>query len=119
MVNARLPLMAVLALAACGFDLPEEALIEGPRVLAVRVVPQGTDDLRPFAALSTGDPASVETLIVDEDGPVAPDSMSARWVACRHGSRYASCVGCVDETKRRLLQHDRTGQPVQSAAAWH
>ncbi|MEQ9322543.1 MAG: hypothetical protein RIF41_25475 [Polyangiaceae bacterium] len=44
---------------------------------------------------------------------------SARWVRCQHGSTYASCVGCVTETKRRLDEHDRTGHPVQTAAAWH
>lgn len=44
---------------------------------------------------------------------------TARWVRCRHGSTFASCVGCVDETTRRLEEHDRTGQPVNSAGAWH
>lgn len=44
---------------------------------------------------------------------------SARWVRCDHGSRFASCEGCVDETKRRLAEHDRSGKPVQMAGAWH
>lgn len=85
MVNARPTLLTALTLAACGLDLPEEALLDGPRVLAVRVVPQGTDELRPLAALSPGTVASTETLIVDDLGPLDPASMSALWVACPLG----------------------------------
>lgn len=44
---------------------------------------------------------------------------TARWIRCQHGSKFASCVGCVTETKRRLDEHDRTGRPVQTTAAWH
>jgi hypothetical protein len=44
---------------------------------------------------------------------------TARWVSCLHGSKYASCVACVPESKRRLAEHDRTGKPVQQASAWH
>jgi hypothetical protein len=44
---------------------------------------------------------------------------TARWLMCQHRSRYASCVGCVNESRRRLDLHDRTGQPVNAAAAWH
>ncbi|MCA9624000.1 MAG: hypothetical protein KC731_33485 [Myxococcales bacterium] len=44
---------------------------------------------------------------------------TARWVRCQHGSRFASCVGCTQETMRRLAEHDRTGRPVQMAQAWH
>lgn len=44
---------------------------------------------------------------------------TARWVKCRHGSRYGSCDKCVPETMRRLAEHDRTGNPVQATSAWH
>lgn len=44
---------------------------------------------------------------------------TARWLKCLHGSRYGSCESCVDETKRRLAEHDRTGNPVQVTTAWH
>jgi hypothetical protein len=43
----------------------------------------------------------------------------ATWIECLHRSRFASCVQCVDMSKRLLAEHDRTGQPVQTAAAWH
>ena len=44
---------------------------------------------------------------------------NARWVACRHEHKFASCVSCVAEAQKRLDEHDRTGKPVQAAAAWH
>lgn len=44
---------------------------------------------------------------------------TARFLRCRHGSRYACCEGCVPEARRRLDEHDRTGRAVQAAAAWH
>ena len=44
---------------------------------------------------------------------------TATGVFCQHKSRFASCVGCVDRTKELLAEHDRTGQGVKMAAAWH
>lgn len=44
---------------------------------------------------------------------------TATWVECLHRSKFASCVDCIAFTKRLLAEHDRTGQPVQSAPAWH
>jgi len=44
---------------------------------------------------------------------------TATRVPCQHKSRFASCVSCVDRTKELLAEHDRTGQPVKMAAAWH
>jgi len=44
---------------------------------------------------------------------------SARYLRCQHGSRYASCTGCVTQAMGLLSEHDRTGQPVQVADAWH
>ncbi|CAN97725.1 hypothetical protein WME95_41275 [Sorangium sp. So ce327] len=44
---------------------------------------------------------------------------SATWIQCLHKSRFATCTECVEISKRLLAEHDRTGQPVQSAQAWH
>ncbi|WP_437325399.1 MULTISPECIES: hypothetical protein [unclassified Sorangium] len=44
---------------------------------------------------------------------------SATWIQCLHKSRFATCIECVEISKRLLAEHDRTGQPVQSAQAWH
>lgn len=44
---------------------------------------------------------------------------SALWMRCEHGSQFPSCTACVDVTKERLAEHDRTGKPVDAAPAWH
>ena len=44
---------------------------------------------------------------------------TATLVRCQHGSSFASCTGCVDKTRQLLAEHDRTGQPVRVASAWH
>lgn len=44
---------------------------------------------------------------------------TARWMRCQHGTVYPSCAGCVDRSKQLLAEHDRSGRPVQAAAAWH
>lgn len=44
---------------------------------------------------------------------------TAGWVSCAHGSTFASCMECVGATRERLDEHDRTGQPVDFAHAWH
>lgn len=43
----------------------------------------------------------------------------ALFVRCQHGSRFAACVGCQARAQALLDEHDRTGQPVRQAAAWH
>jgi hypothetical protein len=40
-------------------------------------------------------------------------------VRCQHGSMFPSCAECVPLTRERLAEHDRTGQPVKTAGAWH
>jgi hypothetical protein len=40
-------------------------------------------------------------------------------VRCDHGSTFASCVGCSVKAEALVAEHDRTGQPVKAAAAWH
>lgn len=44
---------------------------------------------------------------------------TATRVQCDHKSQFASCVGCVAKTRELLAEHDRTGQPVKTANAWH
>lgn len=43
----------------------------------------------------------------------------AAWLRCDHGSEFASCSEHVDKTRELLAEHDRTGQAVRHAAAWH
>jgi hypothetical protein len=44
---------------------------------------------------------------------------TAERVACQHRSQFPSCVACVERTRALLAEHDRTGQAVKTAAAWH
>jgi hypothetical protein len=49
------------------------------------------------------------------DGPMA----TAAIIACAHGSQFAACLGCQVPAQKLLDEHDRTGQPVKAASAWH
>lgn len=40
-------------------------------------------------------------------------------LTCQHGSQFPSCVECAPVSQGLLDTHDRTGQPVQQASAWH
>ncbi|HVW27755.1 MAG TPA: hypothetical protein VHC69_20460 [Polyangiaceae bacterium] len=44
---------------------------------------------------------------------------TAKIIACQHGSKFPTCSACVQASQRLLDEHDRTGQPVQTAGAWH
>lgn len=44
---------------------------------------------------------------------------SAFWITCDHGSRFASCVACMEDSQRLVDEHDRSGEPVRAAQAWH
>ena len=44
---------------------------------------------------------------------------TATRLTCRHGGQFPSCVACASKTQELLDTHDRTGQPVQQASAWH
>ncbi|MBX3128521.1 MAG: hypothetical protein KF718_17500 [Polyangiaceae bacterium] len=44
---------------------------------------------------------------------------SATLITCDHGSRFASCVACMQDSERRVVEHDRSGEPVRTASAWH
>jgi hypothetical protein len=43
----------------------------------------------------------------------------ATFVRCAHGSQFACCLGCTAPAQKLLDEHDRTGQPVKAAGAWH
>lgn len=43
----------------------------------------------------------------------------AEFLRCEHGSDFAACVGCRDKATALIAEHDRTNQPVKTAAAWH
>jgi hypothetical protein len=43
----------------------------------------------------------------------------ATHVRCAHGKEWSTCVGCAVRARELLAIHDRTGQPVQHASAWH
>jgi hypothetical protein len=43
----------------------------------------------------------------------------AVFIRCEHLTEFPSCVGCASRTKELLTEHDRTGQPVKTAGAWH
>lgn len=38
---------------------------------------------------------------------------------CQHGSDFPHCAEHAAEAKQLVDEHDRTGKPVQQAAAWH
>jgi len=44
---------------------------------------------------------------------------SATLIVCDHGSRFPSCVSCVKDAQKLVDDHDRSGQPVKTAGAWH
>ncbi len=44
---------------------------------------------------------------------------SATMLRCDHGSRFPSCVTCESQSRELIKEHDRTGQNIQVAGAWH
>lgn len=44
---------------------------------------------------------------------------SGRIIVCDHGSQFPACAGCEPRARTLVIEHDRTGKPVQTAAAWH
>jgi hypothetical protein len=44
---------------------------------------------------------------------------TATRLTCKHGSKFASCIGCIDDAQSRLDEHDSNGQPPRIANAWH
>ena len=44
---------------------------------------------------------------------------SASYLICEHQSRFPACVDCEVVARSLIAEHDRTGKPIQQAAAWH
>jgi hypothetical protein len=44
---------------------------------------------------------------------------TATILSCAHGSQFAACIGCQIPGQKLLDEHDKTGQPVKAASAWH
>ena len=44
---------------------------------------------------------------------------TATYITCLHGAQFPSCVSCVMRSQMLIDVHDRTGQPVKAAQAWH
>lgn len=44
---------------------------------------------------------------------------TAKVIECQHRSVFPSCVSCEGQSRLLLEAHDRSGQPVKTAAAWH
>ena len=54
-----------------------------------------------------------------DGGEFSASPATAKIVACQHGSKFPACTACVPAAKQLLDEHDRTGQPVKTAGAWH
>jgi hypothetical protein len=52
-------------------------------------------------------------------GEFTASPVTARYLSCQHGHKFPACTGCVAQGQQMLREHDRTGQPVQVAHAWH
>jgi len=46
-----------------------------------------------------------------------PDGAS--FTRCDHGTDFPHCNACADKAKALIVEHDSSGKPVQTAAAWH
>jgi hypothetical protein len=44
---------------------------------------------------------------------------TARMLRCNHGSRFAACTDCETLAFALIAEHDRTGNEVKMANAWH
>jgi hypothetical protein len=52
----------------------------------------------------------------NEFGQVPP---SAIVITCEHKSQFPSCATCEVTSRYLVAEHDRTGKPVNTAAAYH
>ncbi|MBC8066815.1 MAG: hypothetical protein IAG13_00655, partial [Deltaproteobacteria bacterium] len=80
--HTRLSLVFVLALAACDVGLPDPYRVLEPRILAARFAVQGdeSDDAR--AQVLPEEVLTIEPLLVDSGGRIAPPQIDALWLAC-------------------------------------
>jgi hypothetical protein len=54
-----------------------------------------------------------------DPGEFSGSPPTAKIIACQHGSKFPTCAACVQNSQQLLDEHDRTGQPVKTAGAWH
>jgi hypothetical protein len=40
-------------------------------------------------------------------------------ITCEHKSQFPACAGCEVTGRYLVAEHDRTGKPVNTAAAYH
>ncbi len=43
----------------------------------------------------------------------------AQYITCDHGSRFPSCTSCMAGSQALIDEHERTGQQVNAAPAFH
>jgi hypothetical protein len=44
---------------------------------------------------------------------------SAMVITCEHKSQFPACANCEVTARHLVAEHDRTGQPVKTASAYH
>jgi len=49
----------------------------------------------------------------------AQASPSALVITCEHKSQFPACTNCEVTARYLVAEHDRTGKPVNTAAAYH
>lgn len=53
------------------------------------------------------------------NGAARPDETPWGTIRCAHGSPFQACRGCVGAAQTLLIEHDRSGNAVKVAPAWH
>jgi hypothetical protein len=46
-------------------------------------------------------------------------ALTAKRIRCAHGTTFPTCTEHEESSRDLLAQHDRTGEAVKTAAAWH
>jgi hypothetical protein len=54
-----------------------------------------------------------------EPGEFSLAPPSAVVITCEHKSQFPSCANCEVTARYLVAEHDRTGKPVNTAAAYH
>lgn len=44
---------------------------------------------------------------------------TAMYLTCQHGGQFPTCAMCIINSRKLIEEHDRSGNNVQSASAWH
>lgn len=53
------------------------------------------------------------------DADMFGEPSGANYIRCEHGTHFPHCVACEESARKLVEEHDRTGENVKSAAAWH